>query len=133
MARLAGRNGRIYIGLASGSVAAEPLNFIAKWSINFTTDDYDVTAMGDTVKQYVAGLPDSGGQFSGFYDDGTVQTYTAATDGIARRFYLYPSTSNTAQYWYGTAIFDFQADADVTGAITMQGKWRPTSSVTKVG
>ena len=58
MARLHGRNGRVYLALASGGTA-EPLAFQAKWSMNFSTDKAEVTALGDTNKVYVAGLPDA--------------------------------------------------------------------------
>lgn len=133
MARIAGRNGRLYVGLASGTAAAEPIQFMDKWTITFSVGTIDVTAMGDTNLVKVAGLPDVGGDFSGYYDDATVQTYTAASDGVARRFYLYPSTSNTGQYWYGTGTFDFNVDADVKGAVAVKGKWEATSSVAKVG
>jgi hypothetical protein len=95
VARIHGRNGRVYMALAPFGTA-EPLNFQAKWSISFATDKAEVTALGDSNKVYVAGLPDASGDFSGFYDDGTVQTYTAATDGVARKFYLYPSTATPA-------------------------------------
>lgn len=132
MARIHGRNGRVYMALASGGTA-EPLNFFAKWSINFATDKAEVTALGDSNKVYVAGLPDASGQFSGFYDDGTVQTYTAAVDGVARKFYLYPSTTNVAQYFFGTVLPDFSIDGDVSGAVAVSASWNAASQVTKVG
>jgi hypothetical protein len=132
VARIAGRNGRIYINLASGGTA-EPLNFMASWSINFATDRFEVTAMGDTGKVYVAGLPDASGEFSGFYDDGTVQTYTAATDGVARKLYVYPSTLNTGQYWYGTALVDFNVSSSVGGPVEVTASWNAASAFTKVG
>lgn len=132
MARIAGRNGRIYINLASGGTA-EPLNFMASWSINFATDRFEVTAMGDTGKTYVAGLPDASGEFSGFYDDATVQTYTAAVDGVARKLYVYPSLLNTGQYWYGTALVDFNVSSSVGGAVEVTASWNAASAFTKVG
>ena len=82
MGRIAGRNGRVYMGLASGGTA-EPIAFLKTWSINFSVDKFDVTAFGDGNKVYVGGLPDASGEFDGFYDDATVQTYTAAVDGVA--------------------------------------------------
>lgn len=133
MARRHGRNGRIYMALASGGTA-EPLNFMAKWSLKAVTDKDDVTALGDTNHVYVAGLPDASGDFSGFYDDGTVQTYTAATDGVARKFYLYPDTTNTpGQYWFGTIFPDFSIDSAVDGAIAVSASWSAASSIIKVG
>jgi hypothetical protein len=107
--------------------------YLNNWSISFATDKIEVTAFGDTGKVYVAGLPDASGDFAGFYDDATAQLYTAATDGVARKFYLYPSTSTTGQYWHGTAIFDFNVDGSTDGAVAISGSWAASSAVPKVG
>ena len=112
MARKHGRNGRLYVAVASGGTA-EPVAFLRDWSIDFSVDNVEVTAFGDTNKVYVAGLPDSSGSFSGFFDSATAQLYTAATDGVARNFYLYPDTAD-ATYWYGTALFDWNAASAIT-------------------
>lgn len=133
MARLHGRRGSLYVGLASSTAAAEQVAFLNQWSIDFSVDDADATAFGDTNKVYLAGLPDAAGSFKGFYDDATVQVYTAASDGAARRVYLYPATSNTGQYWFGTALFDFNVDVKVSGAIDVGGKFKAASAFTKVG
>ena len=132
MGRIAGRNGRVYIGLASGGTA-EPLTFVAKWSLNAKTNKIDVTAMGDTNHVYVNGLPDASGSVSGWYDDATVQTYTAATDGVARKFYLYPSLSTATQYWFGTVLPDFNVESDVDGAVGMSFDWAAASTIAKQG
>jgi hypothetical protein len=121
------------MALASAGTA-EPLNFQAKWSINAATDKDEVTALGDGNKIYVAGLPDASGDFSGFYDDATVQTYTAATDGVARKFYLYPDIVNDpAQYWFGTIFPDFKLDGDVGSALKVAASWVAASTIAKVG
>lgn len=133
MSRIHGRRGRIYIGIASDTATAEPLPFQASWSLNFVTEKAEVTAFGDSNKTYVAGLPDASGEFSGFYDDATVQTYTAATDGLARKFYLYPSTANTGQYWFGTVLPDFSVNAAVNGPVAVSATWNAASAIAKVG
>ena len=132
MARLAGRNGRVLMALASGGVAT-PVAYQASWSINFTTNKIDVTAMGDTRKVYVAGLSDAQGQFAGFYDDNSVQTYTAATDGVARAFYLYPNFATTSQYFWGTILPDMTIDSAVDGAIAVSASWAAATDILKVG
>lgn len=132
MPRIAGRSGRVYMNLASGGTA-EPIAFLNNWSLNAATDKIEVTAFGDANKIYVAGLPDASGDFAGFYDDATVQTYTAATDGIARKFYLYPSIANNAQYWWGTILPDFKASTDVGGAVAISSSWNAASAILKVG
>ena len=62
--------------------------FLSDWSINFTVAKVDVTAMLDTNLIYVSGLPDASGDFTGFYDTSTAQTYVSAVDGLPRNFYL---------------------------------------------
>jgi hypothetical protein len=132
VARIHGRNGRLYVGIASGGTA-EPVAFMNKWSLAFTTDDVEVSAFGDTNKTYVTGLPDVAGTFSGFYDDATAQTYTAATDGAARRWYLYPDNTATTKYWFGTGVFDFTVTGGIGEAVAVSGDWKAASAVAKVG
>ena len=132
MARKHGRNGRLLAAVASGGTA-EPIAFLKTFSISFATDNVDVTAFGDTNKVSVAGLPDSSGSYDGFYDTDTAQLFTAATDGVARKFYLYPDYSDTTEYFFGTAIFDFSVSQAVDGAIGISGDWQAASSVSKVG
>lgn len=121
------------MGIASDTAAAEPVPFLADWTINFTTDKIDVTAMGDTNKVYVAGLPDAAGTFNGFMDDATAQTYTAATDGLARRFYLYPNLLSPTKYFFGTIFPDYSVEAGVSGAATLSSSWSAASAITKIG
>jgi len=130
MARKHGRNGRLYAAIASGGTP-EPIAFLNQWSIDFNVDNVDVTAFGDTNKVYVAGLPDSSGSFSGFFDSAGNDMYAAAADGIARKFYLYVDVSE-ATYWYGTALFDFSVSSSVDGAVTVSGDWNAASAITKV-
>ena len=133
MARIHGSKGQLYAGIAAAGVA-ESIAFITKWSMDFSTDDVDVTAFGDTNKAYVSGLPDASGSFEGFYDTATAQTYTAAIDGTARKLYLYPSTPSTAgPYWWGTAFLDFSIDTAVGDAVKIKGNFKAASPFTKVG
>lgn len=133
MGRLAGRNGRIYLGIASSSATAEPLPFVASYNVSWKTDKINVTAMGDTNQVYVGGIKDASGSWSGWYDDATAQSYTAATDGQPRKFYLYPSTTNTAQYFFGQVLADMSIDASHDGGIAMSADWAAYSDITKVG
>lgn len=131
MARIHGRRGRLYAGIASDSATAEPIAFLDKWNIDFTVDKVDVTCLGDTNKVYVSGLPDASGTFGGFYDTATAQLYTASQDGLARKFYLYPDTSD-GDYFYGTGLFDFSVTGGVSEAVTISGAWAAASAITKV-
>jgi hypothetical protein len=129
VSRRHGRNAQVYIGVTNGA-AASPCAFQASWSINMVTDKQDVTAFGDSNKTYVAGLPDSSGDFSGFMDDATSQTYIAAVDGLARNFYLYPDTANDPNvYWFGTILPDFSADGAIGGPVNFKASWNAASKV----
>ena len=132
--RIAGRNGRLYASISSGGTA-EPITYLTKWTADFKSDRYDVTAQGDSSHVYVAGLPDASGNYEGFYDDGaqaSTQFYTAALDGVARKFYFYPSTSSTTAYWFGTAFFDFSVEFPVDGAVPVSGSWSSATSISRV-
>lgn len=133
MARIAGRRGRIYMGIANDTATAEPLPFFAKWSIEFATEKHDVTAMGDSNKVYVSGLPDASGEFSGFFDDATHQTYDAAVDGLPRKFYLYPDVTAPTKYFWGTILPDFKVEGDVGGPVEVSASWAANSTIARVG
>lgn len=104
--------------------------FQASWSINMNVDKQDVTAFGDGNKVYVAGLPDASGDFSGFMDDATSQTYIAAVDGLARNFYLYADATNSPNvYWFGTVLPDFSADGAISGPVNFKSTWNAASRI----
>lgn len=129
-----GRNGRVYLGIASSTAAAEPLPNTFSFEINQTVDQVETTVFGDTNKTYVGGLPDFSGSFEAFFDTASAQTYTAAADGQARRFYLYPTTPSTAgPYWFGTTIADFSLSTSVSDAVRVSGNFKGASAVAKVG
>lgn len=133
MGRIHGKRGRIYLGIASDTAVATPLPFQVDWEINHATPKEKVTAMEDDNEVYVAGLPDATGSFNGFYDDASAQTYTAATDGLPRKFYLYPNRSLPTQYWFGTILPDFAVKGGSTAAVAVSSSWSAASSIAKVG
>lgn len=90
--------------------------------------------MGDQNLIWVAGLPDASGDFTGFYDTSTAQTYVAATDGLPRNFYLYPSNlaaqiSPVPQYFFGTILPDYSLTGGVTAAVSLKSTWSAASRV----
>lgn len=126
------RNARLMVSVTSGG-SAEPLPFVGSWTFEAATDKVDATAQGDTSKVYLAGLPDSKGTFSGFFDVDGPQTYTAAVDGLARKTYMYPDFQNNAgTYWFGTAFFDFSGEFGVSDAAKMSGSWSAGTPFQKV-
>ncbi len=133
MARVHGRFSRVYCGIASAGTA-EPVPFITDWAFNGAVDFVEVTALGDTAKVRVAGLPDNSGTYSGIYDTATAQLFTAASDGIARKTYLYTDITGTpGQYWWGTAFWDFSFKSGVSQADTISGNFVAATPFVKVG
>ncbi len=131
MARWHGRFGKVYMQLASNDTEAQLVAFLNAWEINAETDKEDVTCFNDPNKIYVVGLPDASGSFGGFYDDQTVQTYAAATDGVPRKFYLYPTSTTSANYWYGYIYPDFKASGKVDGPVEISSEWNAASAIIK--
>lgn len=134
MARVHGRFGRIYIG-ATDSAAATPVAATKSWTIDAQTDYADATAQGDTSKQSVAGLPGGSGSFEAFYDTGSYggAVFTAARDGLARKFYAYPNASTNTEYWFGTAFFSASVTSSVDGVTTVSGTFAGATDVIPVG
>ncbi len=134
MSRIAGRNATIYFG-ATTAAQASPLAFAAKYALNFATTKIDVTAFLDRGKVSLSGLPAQSGDMSGWFDDATAQTYTAAVDGLVRKLYIYPSSLNTGQYFFGVVVADFNSDSTVDGAATFSSSFEAASAdgIQKVG
>lgn len=110
--------------------------FLSDWTINFTVAKVDVTAMGDSNLIWVSGLPDASGDFSGFYDTATAQTYVAAKDGLPRNFYLYPSTlgvqgANPGQYFFGQILPDYALTGGVSAGVTMKSTWNAATAINR--
>lgn len=131
MARIHGRKGALYVD-PTGSAAASPVAFLTKWTLPRNTDKIDATSCDDNNKFYMAGFPDSQGSYAGWYDDATAQLYTAASDGIARKFYLYPSRLDNTKYWFGTATFDQTVEGGVSEVVAISGSFAAASDIIKV-
>lgn len=132
MSRLHGRNGRVYLSATTGGTAV-PVVSLNSWSNDFAVDQADATCFGDTTKVYLAGLPDASGSFSGLYDDAGQGLLAGAQDGLSRKMYLYPTTSDATKYWYGTVFVDASFEGAVDKAISVSAKWKAASPITAVG
>ena len=107
----------------SGTGDASKLVGCTEWTLDMSTDTVDVTAFGDTNKQYVQGLPDISGTLSGFVQDGETKWFSAqsSTDGV--KLYLYFTSIDTARYAYGTAWFSLSLSNTVTSANEISGNF----------
>lgn len=132
MAKKSGRNAAVFFDVAGGG-SASLLPGINKYTLDSSTEQLDVTSFEDTTKTYVADIPDASGTFSGFWDDATEQTYTAAVDGLPRKFYLYPDKRNLATtYWFGTIYADFSIDGGLGQAVNVSATWKAATPIQKV-
>jgi hypothetical protein len=121
-------------GSGGTQIIAAPMSFLSDWAVNFTVDKVDVSAMGDLNHTYVAGLPDASGTFSGWFDTATAQTYVAATDGLARNFYLYPSTlaamiGPPGQYFFGQVLPDYSLAGGSDVAVSLTSTWNAAGRI----
>lgn len=135
MSRIHGRNGIVYLGVNPAD-AASPMAFLSDWSLNYSVAKVDVTCFQDQNLIWVAGLPDASGDFSGFFDTATAQTYVAAQDGQPRNFYLYPSLlgaqgANPGQYFFGQILPDYSLASGIGAAVTLKSSWNAASRISR--
>lgn len=122
MARYHGKSGVVYMSV-SGSGTATSVTALRSWTLNAPTDKVEVTAFGDSNKQYVQGLPDFTGSLAGWWDDTSDTLYDASRSTTAVKMYLYPSSDAATKYWYGTAWVDFSIDTANDAGVSISGDW----------
>jgi hypothetical protein len=123
--RLHGKNGRIQMDPAGG-VALVTLGDLASWSLDMATDRVDVTALEDTNKRRVAGLPDFSGAIGGWWNALTSSSpayFAAVLAGTPVTLRLIPNKLDPTVYFQGLANVDGGVDVSATGAISTKGKW----------
>lgn len=109
-----------------------PLTFLSDWSIVFTMARADVTPLGSTSAIYIASIRSISGDFTGFCDNATSQTYRAAADGQPRDFILYPNI-NSGQNWAGQIYPDFAVSGAVADAVKLKVTWDAATDFTFSG
>lgn len=122
MSRYHGGKGVVYLSI-TGSGNAIPTIGLSMWSLDKSTDKSEVTAFGDTNKQYVQGLPDVKGSLSGWFDsaDDALFDGSESSDGV--KLYLYPSSLAPTIYHYGPAYLDASISVDAKGAVSIKGNF----------
>jgi len=116
MARYHGKVGVVYMS-TTGTGTASSVTAMKSWSLNMPTDKVEVTAFGDSNKQYVQGLPDVSGSLSGWWDDTDDTLYDSMTSSDGVKLYLYPSSGVATKYFYGPAWVDFSINVASDGAV----------------
>ena len=122
MSRYHGGKAALYLS-TSGTGAATASVSLSQWSLDKATDKVEVTAFGDSNKQYVQGLPDIKGAISGYFDDTNDALFDGADSSDGVKLYLYPSSLVPTVYHYGPAWLDASLSVDVKGAVTVKGNF----------
>ena len=109
----------------TGTTTYAQVGSINAWTLDQTRDTVDVTAFGDTNKQYVVGLPDTKGTFGGFWDDLTTpdEIFNVAGGATPVGLKLVPSDITPTVFWSGLAYLDASINVSATGAVTISGNW----------
>jgi hypothetical protein len=107
----------------TGTGAAVAAVSLSQWSLDKTTDKVEVTAFGDSNKQYVQGLPDIKGSLAGWFDSANDALFDAAESSDGVKLYLYPSSLAPTIYHYGPAWLDASIEVDVKGAVGVKGSY----------
>ena len=129
---ISGRNGALYIDQsANASGSAASVANLNKFQLSQTRDKISTDAFGNTTKTYVVGLADASLSFDGFWD--SAGGLSAVADGLARKFYLYPTTGDTTKYWFGQMYFDITTSSEVNGVVSVSGSGSAATSVSYVG
>lgn len=122
-ARYHGRKGQIYMS-TSGATTAVPVGSLSAFTLDMSQDPAEVTAFGDTNKQYVQGLRDLQGTFEGFWDTADTVLFTGiqSTDGV--KLYLYPSADAPSKFVSGVAWVDANLTTGVGDAVKVRGSFK---------
>jgi hypothetical protein len=113
----------------TGSTAITQVIGLTNWSLNMESDKVDVTAFGDSNKQYVLGIRDVKGSFNGFWDTTENKPFVASANDNGTFIYLYPDSNIATSYWYGPAWLDVTIETDVNGSVDIscnfvaRGNW----------
>lgn len=100
MGHIHGKNAVIYLG--AGGAAAINIGEQVDWSIDFDSSFVDVSSLNQTWKNFVKGMIGWSGTCSGNFDTASVQLWLASVSNQVEKFYLYPDSSSTGRYYYGT-------------------------------
>ena len=102
MAAKSGLQGSVVVYDASAGTAA--VAGMGEWSLDLGADTPETTAFGDTWKQFIAGLREYSGSFSGISDTGAVTIRNAMLGGSAIGLRLYDGAAT--YYHCGTVLLN---------------------------
>lgn len=94
------------------------------WTLDMARDQVDVTAYGDTNKQYVLGLPDVKGTYGGWWTTVSSPPLFEIATGVAPCLLnLVPSADEPTFFFEGQAYLDASIACPVGGAVSISGNF----------
>jgi hypothetical protein len=94
------------------------------WTLDLARDKVDVTAFGDSFKQYVQGLPDIKGTIKGWWDAAASRPlFDAALGEVAVFLKLIPSELDPTYFFSGPAYLDASIEVAADGAVSISGNY----------
>ena len=99
---------------AAQSIATNAIIKTRNWTINMNANTVEDTGHGDTVKSYAVTFLDFGCKVDALWDNAATGSKLIISDSLAKtqgRFYLYPDSVVTTQYWSGYGILGIDQHA----------------------
>jgi hypothetical protein len=111
----------------AGGTAIVPIVSVNAWTGEFTTNYEDVTCFGDTTKVYLPGMPDAGGDLSGFFNSAELALFKAALATTPGTLRLTPNVNESAIFFQGKAWMSASIDCSLD-APKVKGTWKAAGS-----
>jgi hypothetical protein len=106
----------------TGGATTVPIGSLNHWSLKMDRDKADVTCFGDTVKQWVLGLPNIEGDLGGVWDSELSPALIRIGLGeVPVMLELVPSTADPTHMFTGLAYLQTGIDCPSDGAVTITG------------
>ena len=110
----------------AGTIPGTPVTVadLNAWTLDMARDQADVTAFGDTNKQYVLGLPDVKGTYGGWWNSASSPSlFDVAQGSTPVTLNLVPSVDEPTYFFQGLAYLDASINVSATGAISISGNF----------
>ena len=116
----------------SGSAEREISSAVTSVTTNFTADTAETSSLGDTAKQYIAGLKDATWSVEG-NRDATIEGYVYGILGSSKAWAIFPEGSASGKVKYsGNAICtSFSESSDVGDANKWSAEFQVSGAITR--
>ncbi len=136
MAKVKGDVGQVKFD--DGGSSVNPVLGTTSWSFSMSKDLQEITAQGDTFKQFTGGLIEGEGSAELLYDDAASGETATFIDGAlvtgdagTASFELFPDSSSASQkISFNGIITNFEQSSSLGEANTISITFKPTGTIT---